>query len=157
MAMPHSTWGRQATLNPDEVGRDGQIRTADLSLRRRPLYPSELRPRRVSLLILRYLDARRVLHSSLQSVAHRKNSRFRVPTCLRRFLVIEGQNQRSRSDLVQFRQPKTGNGGNVRRLFREPLRYETKSPGRRRPRALLIRQAPAYRLTCRLAPPLGPL
>src|SRR6185369_608000 len=26
-------------------GRDGQIRTADLSLRRRPLYPSELRPR----------------------------------------------------------------------------------------------------------------
>src|SRR5580658_9491473 len=25
-------------------GRDGQIRTADLSLRRRPLYPSELRP-----------------------------------------------------------------------------------------------------------------
>ena len=27
-------------------GRDGQIRTADLPLRRRPLYPSELRPRR---------------------------------------------------------------------------------------------------------------
>src|SRR5437899_3011312 len=26
-------------------GRDGRIRTADLSLRRRPLYPSELRPR----------------------------------------------------------------------------------------------------------------
>src|SRR6266852_6207964 len=26
-------------------GRKGQIRTADLSLRRRPLYPSELRPR----------------------------------------------------------------------------------------------------------------
>lgn len=26
-------------------GRDGQIRTADLPLRRRPLYPSELRPR----------------------------------------------------------------------------------------------------------------
>ncbi len=25
-------------------GRDGQIRTADLPLRRRPLYPSELRP-----------------------------------------------------------------------------------------------------------------
>src|SRR5260370_14588240 len=30
-------------------GRDGQIRTADLSLRRRPLYPSELRPRDVHL------------------------------------------------------------------------------------------------------------
>ena len=29
----------------DFRGRDGQIRTADLSLRRRPLYPSELRPR----------------------------------------------------------------------------------------------------------------
>ena len=28
-------------------GGDGQIRTADLSLRRRPLYPSELRPRLV--------------------------------------------------------------------------------------------------------------
>ena len=28
------------------AGRDGQIRTADLSLRRRPLYPSELRPRK---------------------------------------------------------------------------------------------------------------
>jgi hypothetical protein len=27
-----------------KAGRDGQIRTADLSLRRRPLYPSELRP-----------------------------------------------------------------------------------------------------------------
>ena len=26
-----------------EIGRHGQIRTADLSLRRRPLYPSELR------------------------------------------------------------------------------------------------------------------
>ena len=30
---------------PTGGGRDGQIRTADLSLRRRPLYPSELRPR----------------------------------------------------------------------------------------------------------------
>ena len=30
-----------------DLGRDGQIRTADLSLRRRPLYPSELRPRPV--------------------------------------------------------------------------------------------------------------
>src|SRR5579862_4297595 len=29
----------------ERIGRDGQIRTADLSLRRRPLYPSELRPR----------------------------------------------------------------------------------------------------------------
>src|SRR5450756_3027647 len=28
----------------EKSGRDGQIRTADLSLRRRPLYPSELRP-----------------------------------------------------------------------------------------------------------------
>src|ERR1022692_4368525 len=27
-----------------KFGRDGQIRTADLSLRRRPFYPSELRP-----------------------------------------------------------------------------------------------------------------
>src|SRR5271155_4589529 len=43
-------------------GRDGQIRTADLSLRRRPLYPSELRPRILSLLILKYFDARRLLH-----------------------------------------------------------------------------------------------
>ena len=30
---------------PVETGRHGQIRTADLSLRRRPLYPSELRAR----------------------------------------------------------------------------------------------------------------
>jgi hypothetical protein len=36
------------------------------------------------------------------------------------------------------------------------LRYETKSP-RPAPGALLIRQDPAYRLTWRLAPPLGPL
>jgi hypothetical protein len=32
------------------AGRDGQIRTADLSLRRRPLYPTELRPHRVDVL-----------------------------------------------------------------------------------------------------------
>jgi hypothetical protein len=38
-------------------GRDGQIRTADLSLRRRPLYPSELRPRTLPLLILKYFSA----------------------------------------------------------------------------------------------------
>ena len=31
--------------SPKLSGRDGQIRTADLSLRRRPLYPTELRPR----------------------------------------------------------------------------------------------------------------
>ena len=34
-------------------GRHGQIRTADLSLRRRPLYPSELRARAL------YYDTRR--------------------------------------------------------------------------------------------------
>ena len=34
----------QAAPATEIGGRDGQIRTADLSLRRRPLYPSELRP-----------------------------------------------------------------------------------------------------------------
>src|ERR1700683_2530535 len=32
-------------------GRDGQIRTADLSLRRRPLYPSELRPHLIAIIL----------------------------------------------------------------------------------------------------------
>src|ERR1700730_17857199 len=36
----------QNLLLDSSGGRDGQIRTADLSLRRRPLYPSELRPHR---------------------------------------------------------------------------------------------------------------
>ena len=40
-------------LRSEKSGRDGQIRTADLSLRRRPLYPSELRPHSSRL----YLDA----------------------------------------------------------------------------------------------------
>src|SRR5262252_3026487 len=35
----------EITEESERFGRDGQIRTADLSLRRRPLYPSELRPR----------------------------------------------------------------------------------------------------------------
>src|SRR5207249_239632 len=45
--------------NPPSVvrhGRHGQIRTADLSLRRRPLYPSELRARDEALLILNHFD-----------------------------------------------------------------------------------------------------
>src|SRR5579862_7540488 len=41
-------------------GRDGQIRTADLSLRRRPLYPSELRPRNHSNLILNHFRCKHV-------------------------------------------------------------------------------------------------
>ena len=35
---------------PQVSGRDGQIRTADLPLRRRTLYPSELHPRTLSIL-----------------------------------------------------------------------------------------------------------
>src|SRR5450755_1425433 len=38
-------WKLPNEPKPAGSGRDGQIRTADLSLRRRPLYPSELRPR----------------------------------------------------------------------------------------------------------------
>jgi hypothetical protein len=41
-------------------GRDGQIRTADLSLRRRPLYPSELRPHRGAFSILNHFHVRRL-------------------------------------------------------------------------------------------------
>src|SRR5215469_6728566 len=41
---PGLTIGEDAS-GTRSCGRDGQIRTADLSLRRRPLYPSELRPR----------------------------------------------------------------------------------------------------------------
>jgi hypothetical protein len=49
-------------------GRDGQIRTADLSLRRRPLYPSELRPRVYPHTILPALqpfpsDVRAIVHA----------------------------------------------------------------------------------------------
>jgi hypothetical protein len=40
-------------------GRDGQIRTADLSLRRRPLYPSELRPRYLDSKLLQFSDVPR--------------------------------------------------------------------------------------------------
>ncbi len=54
-------------LRSRDAGRDGQIRTADLSLRRRPLYPSELRPRILSLLILKYFSARRVFHSVISA------------------------------------------------------------------------------------------
>src|SRR5665213_1557767 len=40
-------WKLPNEPKPTGSGRDGQIRTADLSLRRRPLYPSELRPRMI--------------------------------------------------------------------------------------------------------------
>ena len=43
-------------MNRLQIGRHGQIRTADLSLRRRPLYPSELRPRNEAFLILNHFD-----------------------------------------------------------------------------------------------------
>ena len=56
-----------------DSGRDGQIRTADLSLRRRPLYPSELRPRILSLLILKYFDVRRLLHSVISATKMYQN------------------------------------------------------------------------------------
>jgi hypothetical protein len=46
-------------------GRDGQIRTADLSLRRRPLYPSELRPRTNFLIV-----ASEALGSNIAPVMH---------------------------------------------------------------------------------------
>src|SRR5580658_1271034 len=46
------------TSPPRDSGRDGQIRTADLSLRRRPLYPSELRPRGYSSILSMRLGER---------------------------------------------------------------------------------------------------
>src|SRR5258708_6594346 len=48
-----------------KAGRDGQIRTADLSLRRRPLYPSELRPHTNVLIV-----AFQTLGSNIARVVH---------------------------------------------------------------------------------------
>src|SRR5580700_10826775 len=46
-------------------GRHGQIRTADLSLRRRPLYPSELRARNLFIVALQAFsaDIRAIVHA----------------------------------------------------------------------------------------------
>src|SRR4030088_980052 len=46
-------------------GRDGQLRTADLSLRRRPLYPSELRPHTIFIIV-----ASEALSANVRAVVH---------------------------------------------------------------------------------------
>src|SRR6266850_7107012 len=56
-------WTRVRTER--KAGRDGQIRTADLSLRRRPLYPSELRPHTNVLIV-----AFQALRSNIATVVH---------------------------------------------------------------------------------------
>lgn len=61
--------GCRIVLGIARSGRDGQIRTADLSLRRRPLYPSELRPH---IVILNYFGFQRSLRTC-----------FRAQNCIR--------------------------------------------------------------------------